>query len=121
MSFFFSFPYGAPRYGVGHLFCAEKKFKKIAKKFKKSLDKFKTLWYNIDNEREINPNKTEGKKMKTSEYKKVKQEIEMYISKGHPLTAQNVHMQHSLKFSFKQYYELQDIICAAMKAAEPTL
>lgn len=53
--------------------------------------------------------------MKASEYKKVKQECEKYIKEGRPLVSYHIYSDHSLEFTFKQYYELFDIINAAIK------
>lgn len=54
--------------------------------------------------------------MRAEEYKKVVAEAQSYINKGKPLAAWEIHELHQHKFTFKQYYDLVDLINAAVTA-----
>ena len=53
--------------------------------------------------------------MKTADYKRIKKEAEQYINNGKPLAALHVMEQWELELSFKQYYELADMIHTAVE------
>lgn len=53
--------------------------------------------------------------MKSADYKLVKKEVEQYISIGKPLAASHVMEQWELELSYKQYYELSNMIYTALE------
>ena len=53
--------------------------------------------------------------MTAREYKAVKAEAQRYIDEGFPIAAAHVMEQWELKLSFKQYFELSDLIHNALE------
>ncbi len=55
--------------------------------------------------------------MSAKRYKEVKAEVLGYVQRGEPLKAGRIHEQYEAELSFKQYYELVDIVFRALDRA----